>query len=31
LCNNGLHNLVFYETFFLHFQCVHVMVCNGCC
>ncbi len=30
-CNNGLHNLVFYETFFLHFQCVHVVVCNGCC
>ncbi len=23
-CNNGLQNLVFYETSFLHFQCVHV-------
>jgi len=30
-CNNGFHNLVFYETFFFHFQCVHVVVCNGCC
>jgi hypothetical protein len=28
-CNNGLHNLVFYETSFLHFQCVHVVACNG--
>jgi hypothetical protein len=31
LCNNGLHNLVLYETSFLHFQCVHVVACNGCC
>ncbi len=31
LCTNGLHNLVFYETPFSHFQCVHVVECNGCC
>jgi hypothetical protein len=30
-CNNGFHNLIFYETFFFHFQCVHVVACNGCC
>jgi len=24
-CNNGLHNLVFYETSFLHFKCA----CSG--
>ncbi len=30
-CNNGLHNLVFYETPIFHFQCVHLVVCNGCC
>jgi hypothetical protein len=30
-CNNGLHNLVFYETPLFHFQSVHVVVCNGCC
>ncbi len=30
-CNNGFHNLVFYETFFFHLQCEHVVVCNGCC
>jgi hypothetical protein len=31
LCNNGLHNLVYYEAFFFHFQGVHVVACNGCC
>ncbi len=30
-CNNGFHNLVFYETHFFHFQCVHVVACNNCC
>jgi hypothetical protein len=31
LCNNGFHNLVFYETPFFHFQCVHVVACDDCC
>jgi hypothetical protein len=30
LCNNASITLFFYENFVFHFQCVHVVVCNGC-
>jgi hypothetical protein len=31
LCNDGLHNLVFYETFFFISNVCNVVACNGCC